>query len=112
MLDRHARDDWETSGQDEETVLVSRTKKHGWKGHETKGGQFRMSLDTAMRPKSVASGSADEKHTRACRQLSQMRAAARWTAARKLWAVLSYRVAIAGNCKSLAKKFSIRWRAA
>jgi hypothetical protein len=25
-----ARDAWETSGRDEETALVSRTKKHGW----------------------------------------------------------------------------------
>jgi len=52
----------------------------------------------------------DARHARACPQLSQMAAAARWTAPRKLRAVLSYRVAMALNCLSLAKKFSIRWR--
>jgi hypothetical protein len=46
--------------------------------------------------------------TRACRQLSQTTLATSWTAARKLRAVLSYRVAIARNCLILAKKFSIR----
>jgi len=50
------------------------------------------------------------RSTRACPQLSQMAAAARWTAPRKLRAVLSYRVAMALNCLSLAKKVSIRWR--
>ena len=38
--------------------------------------------------------------------------ATRWTAARKFRAVFSYRVAIARNCLILAKKFSIKWRAA
>jgi hypothetical protein len=46
--------------------------------------------------------------TRACAQLSQTTAAARWIAAMKFRAVLSYRVAIARNCLSLQKKFSIR----
>ena len=49
---------------------------------------------------------------RACPQLSQTTLATRWTAARKLRAVFSYRVAMARNCLILAKKFSIRWRAA
>ena len=39
-----------------------------------------------------------------------MAAAARWPAPRKLRAVLSYRVAMALNCLSLAKKFSTGWR--
>jgi hypothetical protein len=43
--------------------------------------------------------------------LSQMMLAARWMAPRKCTARLSYRVAMARNCLSLAKKFSIRWRA-
>jgi hypothetical protein len=53
----------------------------------------------------------DPGGTRACPQLSQMTLAARWMAPRKCTARLSYRVAIARNCFSLAKKFSIRWRA-
>ena len=48
--------------------------------------------------------------TRACRQLSQMTAPARWMAARKLRAVLSLRVAIARCYLSLAKTSSIRCR--
>ena len=48
---------------------------------------------------------------RACHQLSQTMLATSRTAARKLRAVFSYRVAIAGNCLILAMKFSIRWRA-
>ena len=48
--------------------------------------------------------------TRACHQLSQTTLATTRTAARKLRAVFSYRVAIARNCLILAKKFSIRWR--
>ena len=51
-------------------------------------------------------------NTRACHQFSQTMLAMRWTAARKFLAVFSYRVAIARNCLILAKKFSIRWRAA
>jgi hypothetical protein len=47
---------------------------------------------------------------RACRKLSQTTLATSWTAARKLRAVFSWRVAIARNCLILAKKFSIRWR--
>ena len=42
---------------------------------------------------------------------SQTMAAARYTAPRKLHAVLSYRVAIARYCLRRAKKFSIRCRA-
>ena len=49
---------------------------------------------------------------RACHQLSQTMLATSWTAARKFRAVFSYRVAIARNCLILAKKFSIKWRAA
>ena len=48
------------------------------------------------------------RSTRACPQLSQMTLAARWIAPRKCTARLSYRVAMARNCLSLAKKFSIR----
>ena len=47
------------------------------------------------------------KKTRACPQLSQMTLAARWMAPRKCTARLSYRVAMARNCLSLAKKFSM-----
>ena len=49
---------------------------------------------------------------RACHQLSQTMLATSRTAARKFRAVFSYRVAMARNCLILAKKFSIRWRAA
>ena len=49
---------------------------------------------------------------RACHQLSQTTLATSWTPARKFRAVFSYRVAMARNCLILAKKFSIRWRAA
>lgn len=49
--------------------------------------------------------------SRACHQLSHTTVAASWIAARKFRAVLSYRVAIARNCLSLQKKFSMRLRA-
>jgi len=58
----------------------------------------------------VLAGIVEVGITRACPQLSQIVVAARWMAARKLRAVLSYRVAMARNCLSLAKKFSMRWR--
>ena len=48
---------------------------------------------------------------RACHQLSQMVTDTRYIAARKFRDVFSYRVAIARNCFSLQKKFSIRCRA-
>jgi hypothetical protein len=50
-----ARDAVAPSGRDEETALVSRTKKHDWRGREaddggqfllSSRGQFRMSLDS------------------------------------------------------------------
>ncbi len=46
--------------------------------------------------------------TKACGQLSQMIAAARWMPPRKVEARLSYRVAMARYCLSFAKKFSIK----
>lgn len=48
---------------------------------------------------------------KACGQLSQMIAAARWMPPRKVEARLSYRVAMARYCLSFAKKFSIKCRA-
>ena len=68
---------------------------------------------TASAHQATRAGRPARRHvaTRACPQLSQMTAAARWTAPRKFLAVLSYRVAMALNCLSLAKKFSIRCRA-
>jgi hypothetical protein len=80
-------------------------------------------MDESKRKKealSAASGITDDAvleklaglNIRACRQLSHTMLATSWTAAKKFRAVFSYRVAIARNCLILAKKFSIKWRAA
>ncbi len=73
-----------------------------------------ITLNTTARTlcgRAIALVGAVTMDTRACHQLSQTMLATSRTAARKLRAVFSYRVAIARNCLILAKKFSIRWRA-
>mgnify|MGYP001552178548 CR=1 FL=1 len=49
--------------------------------------------------------------SKACGQLSQMIAAARWIPPRKVEARLSYRIAMARYCLSFTNKFSIKRRA-